>query len=466
MRDGSTAITLHEGHDVRTLPRERSVKTLVELDARVPDRGAPKALGGYELVAKIGDQGSAEIFLAVRRAAHGIVRRATIKYVARWRPDYERARAILLDEATVTACFSHPNLSALLDAGEDAQGAFIALEHTEGVTLEKLSLALRKRHAALPVELCCLIIAEALRGMSWAHSLRGPDNRPLGVVLRDRTPANLLVSRTGSVKLTDFSLALTRARRQHETEVGVVKGAFAYLSPEYVAGDVCTVRSDIYALGVMFFELLSGRACFAGANPEETVAQIIGRGVAWKELEREGISPKLMEIVSRATNPCASGRYGSALEMLDLLEEEMSASTRAATPTTLARVLARHGLYEGTGHQTIDQSKYAPELRIIRGASIRVVPPPLPAEDDSLSLTESEIGGLFGDDDELDDNVEAFEIRSSMYRPPIAAEPASRPDSTPLVIVRSPVDSGSTQILVFAALLAIALFAAIVFYPA
>ncbi len=441
------------------------MKTLVDVSI-APERVPPRTIAAYELVEKLGEQGAAELYLGERRQGYGIVRHAMIKRVPKWRPNYERAREILLDEAMVTACFAHPNLSALLDVGEDAESSFLVLEHVEGTTLERLMLAMKKRHVGLPVELCCLLIAEALRGVSWAHELRGPDNRPLGVVLRDRSPANLLISRTGNVKLTDFSLAVTSGRRQHDTDAGVVKGTYAYLAPEYIAGDLCTVRSDIYALGVMLFELLAGRECFGAESPYDTLAQIVGRGVAWKELERENVPPKLMEIVARATNPCATGRYESAAEMLDLLEEQLLATGRQATPTILARVLSRHGLYEGTGHDTVDESKYAPELRIIRGGSIRVTPPPNalppPLPIDSISLTDSEIDGLFGEDDE-DDNVQALKLEGVKQRPPIATPGVLTP---PRVRIYQPEDSGSTQILLFAALLAIALFAAIVLYPA
>lgn len=501
--------TIHEGDDVAPVAnlRELTAATLIDLSVlENRSHGTPRAVGGFDVILKLAEQGNVEVLLAEKCSPHGIKKRALVKRIARWAPDFDRHRAALLDEARVTAGFSHPNLTTLIDVGEDAHAAYLALEHLEGTTLQKLNHTLRARHRALPFELSCFIIAEALRGLHYAHTLCGPDGRELQVVLRDRTPANLLISSTGNIKLTDFALALTKTRNQNPTQAGLVKGTYAYLSPEYIAGAPCSVRSDIYSMGVMLFELLAGRECFGGETAYQTLEKIVEKGVVWQRLEREGVPVKLMEIVARATNPCPGGRYESALEMLEALEEQLMSLGRAATPTVLARTLCKYELIARASvkPEPGEEKKYIPQLRFVRGESVVVTqaqapagPPPPPARtinpleaDDTAADEPSEDKPIDLGEEDLAEEVSLSDVfmpaaapstpsipsipsapNPSHARPPIAPPnsqiqvPIARSSFSDLIVIQQE-RTEAPLVLIVAALVAIALFVAIVSYPA
>src|SRR5262245_50094481 len=219
----------------------------------------PTALGDYIVTGRLGGGGMADAFVAQKMSKFGFVRRAVIKRVKRSRPGYKNLQRMLLDEARATACFDHPNLVSILDVGEDEQGVYLALEFIDGTDLRWVNGKLRARKEALPFELACYITSEVCRGLHHAHGARDAEGNLLEIVHRDVNPSNVLISLTGHVKLADFGVVHMKDRVQPETEAGLVKGKYGYLAPEYIAGERCTHLSDIYAAGIMLFELLSGR---------------------------------------------------------------------------------------------------------------------------------------------------------------------------------------------------------------
>lgn len=306
---------------------------------------APKALGDYEIVARLGGGGMADVYLAHKVSKFGFIRRAVIKRVRRSRPGYKNLQRMLLDEARATACFDHPNLVSILDIGEDEHGVYIALEYVEGTDLRWVNNKLRTRKEALPFELASHVVVEVLRGLHHAHTVRGPDGQPLEIVHRDVNPANVLVSYSGHVKLADFGVVRMRDRVQQQTEAGLVKGKYAYLAPEYIAGESCSHLSDIYAAGIMLFELLSGRECFSGSTTYEVMWKIVNRGVPMYRLEREGVPDDICRIVARASNPVPERRFATAQEMANALETWLMKSGKHATPWVLSVFFARHELF-------------------------------------------------------------------------------------------------------------------------
>lgn len=287
----------------------------------------------------------ADLFLAYKRSRYGLVRRAVIKRVRRSAPSFKQLQQMLLDEARALAHLEHPNVVSLLDVGEDDQGVYLALEYVDGTDLRQINGRLRARKEALPFELGCYVTLEVLRGLHYAHTAVGHDGRPMNIVHRDVNPSNVLVSFTGHVKLTDFGVVHMRERIQDTTEAGLVKGKFAYISPEYIAGEPCSVQSDIYAAGVMLFELLTGRECFSGATPYEIMWKIVNRGVPLRRLEREGVPEELYRIVQRATSGAPERRHATAQELANGLEGWLMRSGRHATPWVLATFFSRHDLY-------------------------------------------------------------------------------------------------------------------------
>jgi serine/threonine protein kinase len=310
-----------------------------------PHSPLPTMIGPYHVVGKLGGGSMADLYIAHKMSAYGAVRRAVIKRVKRSRTDFKHLEKMLIDEARATACFDHPNVVSIIDIGEDDGSVFVALEYVEGTDLRRVNTKLRARREALPFELAVFIVAEVLRGLHHAHSAVGPDGKSLEIVHRDVNPANVLVSITGHVKLADFGVVRMRDRIQENTEPGLVKGKYAYLAPEYIAGENCSVQTDIYAAGVMLFEMLSGRECFTGKTAYEVMWKIVNQGVPMYRLEREGVPDDLRRIVERATSVAPERRYTSGQDMANALEAWLMRSGRHATPWVLSVFFTRHRLY-------------------------------------------------------------------------------------------------------------------------
>ncbi len=313
----------------------------------------PKLVGDYQLISRLGGGSMAELYVARKVSQFGFVHRAVIKQVKRGRADFQQLQRMLLDEARATACFDHPNLVSIYDVGETDQGLYLALEYVEGTDLRRVNQKLRSRKEALPFELACFIVAEVLRGVHHAHTARGPDGKPLEIVHRDVNPSNVLVSTSGHVKLADFGVVRMRERIQPKTEPGLVKGKYAYLAPEYIAGEPCSVQTDVYAAGIMLFELLSGRECFTGTTAYEVMWKIVNKGVPLYRLQREGVPEDLQRLVARATSMVPERRYTSAQDMANALEAWLMRSQRHATPWVLSVFFHRHDLFQKAAEQSL-----------------------------------------------------------------------------------------------------------------
>ena len=301
-------------------------------------------IGPYQVVERLGGGAMAELYLAHKRSPYGFVRRAVVKRVKRSRPDSAQLQEMLLDEARATACFDHPNLVSLFDVGETEEGVYLALEYVEGSDLRRVNAKLRARKEALPFELAVFVTVEVLRGLHHAHTSKDQDGRLLEIIHRDVNPSNVLIARSGHVKLADFGVVRMRERVQQQTEPGLVKGKYAYLAPEYIAGEPCSIQTDVYAAGIMLFELLSGRECFSGKTAYEVMWKIVNKGVPMYRLEREGVPEDLQRIVQRATAMAPERRYQSAQDMANALEAWLMRSGRHATPWVLSVFFQRHEL--------------------------------------------------------------------------------------------------------------------------
>ncbi|MGF1509067.1 MAG: serine/threonine protein kinase [Myxococcota bacterium] len=307
----------------------------------------PVSIGPYQIVGLLGGGSMATLYVANKVCPFGYVQRSVIKRVNHSRSDASMLQEMLLDEARAMAYFDHPNLVSLQDVGEDGHGAYIAMEFIDGTDLKRVNARLRSRREALPFELACFIVAEVLRGLHHAHTATDPDDTPLAIVHRDVNPSNVLISRTGHVKLTDFGVVRMNERVQQKTEPGLVKGKYAYLAPEYIAGGPCSVKTDLYAAGVMLFELLTGRECYTGRSAYEVMWKIVNKGVPLYRLDREGVPEDLRRIVERATAMDPEQRYRGAQDMANALEAWMVRNRRHATPWVLSVFFDRHHLMPG-----------------------------------------------------------------------------------------------------------------------
>lgn len=283
-----------------------------------------EVFGRYELVERIDVGGMAEVFKAVQRGAAGFERVVAIKRILpSIAADPEIVR-MFIDEAKLAVQLSHGGIAQVFDLGRVGDDYYIAMEHVEGASLAALLERLDARGARLPLGAVCHLLACVADALHYAHFARDATGRPLGIIHRDVSPANVLVSLGGEVKVIDFGLAKAE-NRVSQTRDGVVKGKLAYLSPEQAQGRAIDRRTDVFSLGVCAWEMLTGRRAFKREDDRETVLAI-RRGVIDPPSRHASVPEALERIVLRALAPDPDRRYGSAME----LREELEAFAREA----------------------------------------------------------------------------------------------------------------------------------------
>jgi serine/threonine protein kinase len=297
-------------------------------------RGQGATVGPYELVGCFRSSTFALVFLAYKTSHLGIARPVVLKIAPRSHPEFARRREMLIDEYRAMALLDHPNVAAVLDAGEIEAGAYVALEHVDGIDLRGLLASLAQRRQRLRPSLAVYIAVELLRGLEHAHVAKAADGRPLRLVHRDVTPTNVLVSRQGQVKLIDFGVAKMRGQLAEETLPGTVKGKPAYLAPEYIRGLPIDHRLDLYSAGIVLFELLTGQRAFAGTNAE--VFSAVLAGLSAQRMLQAGVPADLVETLGKAVDRDPDHRYSTAAEMGAALEAWLEQHHSYVSATHLA----------------------------------------------------------------------------------------------------------------------------------
>jgi serine/threonine protein kinase len=292
-----------------------------------PPMGVPsrEAFGGMELLGRLSSGGMGEVLLARRRGAHGFEKLVAVKTIrgdlAR-RPD---VRQMFLDEARLMARLEHPSIAQVYDFGEADQIPYLAMEYVPGMVVSRL---LTERPRPIPQSVVVQFGIEVCRGLHAAHELTDPEGNPLGVVHRDITPHNLMITFDGRVKILDFGIALRRGREAPPTEFGIVKGKITYVAPEQLSGGRADRRSDIYSLAVVLHEMLTGRKLFTSNNP---IADAFERkNVPRPSALVRDVSPALEAAIMRALALEPSKRFEDAREM-SLALESAAAGIRGET---------------------------------------------------------------------------------------------------------------------------------------
>src|SRR5882724_3566760 len=225
----------------------------------------PIKFGNYLLLERIAVGGMAEVFVAKAFGVEGFERLLAIKKILPTMGEDAEFIHMFVDEARIAVQLSHANIVQVLELGKHDENLYIAMEYISGRDLRQLIERFRKREQSVPVPQACLIVAEVCEALDYAHRKRDASGKPLGIVHRDVSPQNVLVSFDGDVKLIDFGIAKAETRLQN-TQSGILKGKFSYMSPEQVRGHPIDRRSDIFAAGVLLWELLCGRKLFSGES--------------------------------------------------------------------------------------------------------------------------------------------------------------------------------------------------------
>ncbi len=291
-------------------------------------------LGRFELVYRLDVGGMAEIFLALERGAHGFERLVVIKRALPHLAAKRAFREMFLQEARFVARLNHPNIVQIHELGEAEGSAFIAMEHVLGVSFRDLLRTVVDDEKPIPLGVAVGLVAQACAGAHAAHELTDIDRKPLGLVHRDISPHNLMVTRSGHVKLLDFGIAKATELGIDTTRTGALKGKVHYMSPEQVLQGKLDRRSDVFALGIVAWELITSKRLFKRDN-DLTTMKAITEGDAWSPSEfREGVPPALAAVVMKALSVDPANRQPSA----DVLRRELEAAADEAG--------LRHGLDE------------------------------------------------------------------------------------------------------------------------
>jgi hypothetical protein len=222
-------------------------------------------LGPYELLRRLAIGGMGEIFLARQRGPAGFDRLVAVKRLLPELAERPELVEMFIDEARIAAHLAHPGIVHIHELGRDAGEYFLVMEYVPGQNLARLGDRAEREGVALPRPLAVHLVAEVARALDFAHEARDSQGAPLGVVHRDVSPHNVLVSIHGDVKLMDFGIAKAR-NKSHRTETGVVRGKLSYMSPEQLAGAAVDRRTDVFAAGVMLWELTLGRRLWEDAD--------------------------------------------------------------------------------------------------------------------------------------------------------------------------------------------------------
>ena len=298
----------------------------------------PLNTGKYQLIKPLATGGMGEIYLARTRGIEGFERLVVLK---RLKPDIAaRAEniAMFLDEVRLLASVQHANVVRIYDVGTSSDGGFFyAMEYLHGQDLRAVMRSVRT--AALPtISLLVSVGAAVLSGLHHVHERNGPDGKPLHIVHRDVSPANIFVTYEGEVKLLDFGIALA-ASRKTQTEAGVVKGKFRYMSPEQCRTDPLDRRSDVFALGVVLWEMATGKSLFKTDSDVKTLFAIVERDAPLISTLVPGFPPALEQIIARALRRPVAERWQSAQQMQAALEDFALENKISLSASPLARLM-------------------------------------------------------------------------------------------------------------------------------
>jgi eukaryotic-like serine/threonine-protein kinase len=279
---------------------------------------AIRQLGRYELVRRIAVGGMGEIYLARMRGAAGFEKRVIIKTILPHLAEEEEFVEKFLDEGRIVVQLTHGNIVPVFDMGQQDGEYFIAMEYLPGRDLREIIKRLQVDRARMPVGLAVLVVMEVCKGLAYAHRKLDQQGAPLGLVHRDVSPSNILVSREGDVRIIDFGIARATGRSQR-TASGRIQGKFSYMSPEQASGKPLDPRSDIFSTGIVLYELLTGMRPFDGDSDLETLDRVRAGVCDPITTLRPELPEALDAIIARAMAPDPADRFPS----IDRLQVEL-----------------------------------------------------------------------------------------------------------------------------------------------
>jgi serine/threonine-protein kinase len=292
-------------------------------------------IGRYRVVDDIGVGGMATVHLARMDGAGGFQKWVAIKRIHPHLVENEQIIKMFLDEARIAASISHPNVAQVFDLGSHEDTHWIAMEYLHGEPLREVLRHVMETGPALDAPLAARIIADAAEGLHAAHELRGKDGAPLNLVHRDVTPHNLFLTYDGVVKVVDFGIAKVTGRLS-STQAGTLKGKIAYMAPEQIRGRDIDRRTDIFALGVVLWELTTGRRLFRMDTDLETVERVQACVVPPPSSMAYDFPAQLESIVMTALRKNPDDRYQTARDFSRALQQYLMQSSQFVGPEEIS----------------------------------------------------------------------------------------------------------------------------------
>jgi serine/threonine-protein kinase len=317
-------------------------KTMISAeDVPATSAADPVAFGRYRLTSRIGIGGMAEVYRALVKGPQDWERELVVKRILPQLSGNAEFTRMFIREAKISALLMHPNIVQIYEFGEAEGTYFIAMEHVQGVTVREALTKLRRAQRAMPFMVAADVARQVCTGLDYAHTLRNPEGSPLQLVHQDVSPTNIMLAYNGTAKLLDFGIARAASFAEEEKKTGVIKGKVSYLAPEQVRQRPLDHRVDIFALGAVLHEMLTGVRLFQAKNDIRRLKQLLEQPIPPPSAVNAAIPPELDRIVMKALEIEPGRRYESAAAMAGDLERTLIGARYSSRD--LSKLL--HGLF-------------------------------------------------------------------------------------------------------------------------
>jgi serine/threonine protein kinase len=354
--------------------------------------GGTHGYGPYQLLERVAVGGMAEVFRAKRTGVEGFEKVVAVKRILSHLSDNKEFVDMFISEAKMVAGLAHPNIAQIFDLGRHDKNYWIAMEYVHGRDLRTIIRRARERGLKIPLDISTFIVSKVCAALEYAHRKKDDKGQPMLIVHRDISPQNILISFEGDVKLTDFGIAKA-ASKASTTDKGALRGKLLYMSPEQAWGKPMDKRSDVFSLGIVFYEMLTEQKPFLGTSETSILETVRECRVPPPTTINDKIPEKLEKVVMKALERDPEVRYQDAGEMLRDLERVLH-EWQPATATGLVRFLevlfdehergdvtspdAAAEARDGSGIEEL-QDHHAPE-------PLPAEPPPAPPTKDPMSI--------------------------------------------------------------------------------
>jgi serine/threonine-protein kinase len=309
------------------------------MDGAATATGA-SSLGKYRLIAELGHGGMAEVYLAVVRGPAGFNKLVVLKQIRPQLAEDPELLAMFLDEARLAARLNHTNVVQTNEVGQERGRYFIAMEYLEGQPLNRVLHRLQ-RSGGLPLHLHLRALSEVLAGLHHAHEIADYDGTPLGVVHRDITPHNIFLTYDGQVKVVDFGIAKA-LNSSSETRAGVLKGKVAYMAPEQARGDQVDRRADLFSIGILLWEAVTGTRLWKGLPDLSILQRLLDGDIPPPHTITPDVPERLEAIILKCLAQDRDERYATALDVQADLDAHLDAQEERGSVRDLGKLVAKN----------------------------------------------------------------------------------------------------------------------------